>query len=206
MKKSNCVSRRHLNSRQLLLRRDTAAHLISICDAYERRKKTSKRIDAAVIDRVIAIGSARESEAETEVRDLIVVGERPAGPVVAQNQTSTRPTAARPLPRGSVTIASRAWPRPCCQTVGRQTDMIFIGTGTETGTGIAIANENENETATEIASETGIVTEIVTAMRIVPLALAVTTRLTDMSVSAATAKRNVSAPTAAVSSKRMWMT
>lgn len=157
-----------------------------------------------MIDRVIAIGSARESEAETEVRDLIVVGERPAGPVVAQSQTSTRPTAARPLPRGSVTIASRAWPRPCCQTVGRQTDMIFIGTGTETGTGIAI--ENENETATEIASETGIVTEIVTAMRIVPLALAVTTRLTDMSVSAATAKRNVSAPTAAVSSKRMWTT
>lgn len=204
MRKSNCVSRRHLNSRQSLLRKDTAAHLISICDAYERRKKTSKRIDVAVIDRVIAIGSARESEAETEVRDLIAAGERPAGPVVAQSQTSTRPTAARPLPRGSVTIASRAWPRPCCQTVGRQTDMIFIGTGTETGTGIA--NEIENETVTEIANETGIGTEIVTAMRIVPLALVVTTRLTDMSASAATAKRNVSALTAAVLSKRRWTT
>lgn len=204
MRKSNCVSRRHLNSRQLLLRRDTAAHLISICDAYERRKKTSKRIDVAVIDRVIAIGSARESEAETEVRDLIAAGERPAGPVVAQSQTSTRPTAARLLPRGSVTIASRAWPRPCCQTVGRQTDMIFIGTGTETGTGIA--NEIANETVTEIANETGIGTEIVTAMRIVPLALAVTTHLTDMSASAATAKRNVSALTAAVLSKRRWTT
>lgn len=204
MRKSSCVSRRHLNSRQLLLRRDTAAHLISICDAYERRKRTSKRIDVAVIDRVIAIGSARESEAETEVRDLIAADERPAGPVVAQSQTSTRPTAARPLPRGSVTIASRAWPRPCCQTVGRQTDMIFIGTGTETGTGIA--NEIENETVTEIANETGIGTEIVTAMRIVPLALVVTTRLTDMSASAATAKRNVSALTAAVLSKRRWTT
>lgn len=202
MRKSSCVSRRHLNSRQLLLRRDTAAHLISICDAYERRKKTSKRTDAAVIDRVIAIESARESEAETEVRDLIAVGERPAGPVVAQSQTSTKPTAARPLPRGSVTIASQAWPKPCCQTVGLQTDMIFIGTGTEIGTGIATATATaiENETVTEIASETG----IVTVMRIVPLALAVTTRLTDMSASAATAKRNVSAPTAAVSSKRMW--
>lgn len=157
-----------------------------------------------MIDRVIAIGSERESEAETEVRDLIAVGELPAGPVVAQNQTSTKPTAARPLPRGSVTIASRAWPRPCYLIVGRQTDMIFIGTGTETGTESAIAIENE--TVIEIASETGIGNGIVTATRIALLALAVTTRLTGMSASAATVKRSVSAPIAAVSSKRRSMT
>lgn len=157
-----------------------------------------------MIDRVIAIGSERESEAETEVRDLIAVCERPAGPVVAQSQTSTKPTAARPLPRESVTIASRAWPRPCCQIVGRQTDMSFIGTGTETGTEIATAIENE--TVIEIASETEIGNGIVTATRIVRLALAVTTRLTVTSASAAIAKRSVSAPIAAALSKRMSMT
>ena len=155
-----------------------------------------------MIDRVIDIGSVRESEAETEVRDLIAVGGRPAGPVAALSQTSTKPTAVRPLPRGSVTIASRAWPRPCCQTVGHQTDMIFIGTGIGTGTGTGTEIEIEN--VTEIASES--VNAIVTATRIVPLALAVTIRLTVMNASAATAKRNVSAPTAAVSSKRMSMT
>lgn len=81
-------------------------------------------------------------------------------------------------------------------------DMIFIGTGT--GIETEIASETEIETVTEIVSE--IVIGIVTATRIGPLALAVTTRSTVMSVSAAIAKRNVSDPTVVVSSKRMSMT
>lgn len=62
----------------------------------------------------------------------------------------------------------------------------------------------ETETVTESVSETGI--GIVTATRIGPLAHAVTTRLIAMSVSAATVKRNVSAPTVVESSKKMLMT
>lgn len=90
--------------------------------------------------------------------------------------------------------------------------MIFIGTeiGTGTGTGTGIVSETVIETVTvtvtEIASETVTVSGIVIATRIVLPALAVTTHSTAMSVSAATAKRNESAHTAAVSSKRMSMT
>lgn len=157
-----------------------------------------------MIDRVIVTGSVRESEAETEVRDLIAVDGRLAGPVAARSQTSTKPIAARPSLRESATIARRAWRRLYCQTVGRQTDMIFIGTGIGRGRGTEIETETETETVTEIVSET--VIGIVTATRIAPLALVVTTRLIVMSVSAATVKRNVSAPTVVESSKKMSMT
>jgi hypothetical protein len=139
----------------------------------------------------------RENEAETEVSDLIAVDGHPAGLAVAQSQIFTKRTDAKRLPKGSVTIESRAWLRPCCQTVDRQTGMTFIGIGTET------ASETVIETVTEIASETVIGIVIVT--RIVHLAHAVTTRSTDMSANDAIAKRNVSALTAAVLSKKMSM-